>query len=89
MKEQISVPVTLMRGGTSKAVFLAQRDVPSDPQALQRFLLALFGSPDVRQIDGLGGADILTSKCAIIGPRHGLTQTSTTPLCRSGSISLA
>jgi len=68
MKEQISVPVTLMRGGTSKAVFLAQRDVPSDPQALQRFLLALFGSPDVRQIDGLGGADILTSKCAIIGP---------------------
>jgi len=68
MKEQISVPVTLMRGGTSKAVFLARRDVPSDPQALQRFLLALFGSPDVRQIDGLGGADILTSKCAIIGP---------------------
>jgi 2-methylaconitate cis-trans-isomerase PrpF len=68
MKEQIRVPVTLMRGGTSKAVFLAQRDVPTDPQALQRFLLALFGSPDVRQIDGLGGADILTSKCAIIGP---------------------
>lgn len=68
MKEQTSVPVTLMRGGTSKAVFLAQRDVPTDPQALQRFLLALFGSPDVRQIDGLGGADMLTSKCAIIGP---------------------
>ncbi len=68
MKEQIRVPVTMMRGGTSKAVFLAQRDVPTDPQARQRFLLALFGSPDVRQIDGLGGADILTSKCAIIGP---------------------
>lgn len=68
MKEQISIPVTLMRGGTSKAIFLLQRDVPTDPQALQRFLLALFGSPDVRQIDGLGGADILTSKCAIIGP---------------------
>lgn len=68
MKEQIRVPVTLMRGGTSKAVFLAQQDVPQDPQARHRFLLALFGSPDVRQIDGLGGADILTSKCAIIGP---------------------
>jgi methylitaconate Delta-isomerase len=68
MKEQIRVPVTLMRGGTSKAVFLSQRDVPTDPRALQRFLLALFGSPDVRQIDGLGGADILTSKCAIIAP---------------------
>ncbi|KJK23193.1 3-methylitaconate isomerase [Burkholderiaceae bacterium 16] len=68
MNEQIRVPVTLMRGGTSKAVFLAQRDVPEDPETRQRFLLALFGSPDVRQIDGLGGADILTSKCAIIGP---------------------
>lgn len=68
MNEQIRVPVTLMRGGTSKAVFLADRDVPKDPQERQRFLLALFGSPDVRQIDGLGGADILTSKCAIIGP---------------------
>jgi 2-methylaconitate cis-trans-isomerase PrpF len=68
MKEQIRVPVTLMRGGTSKAVFLAHRDVPADPQARERFLLALFGSPDIRQIDGLGGADILTSKCAIIGP---------------------
>ncbi|HZF82741.1 MAG TPA: PrpF domain-containing protein [Burkholderiaceae bacterium] len=68
MKEQVRVPVTLMRGGTSKAVFLSQQDVPDDPQARSRFLLALFGSPDVRQIDGLGGADILTSKCAIIGP---------------------
>lgn len=68
MNEQIRVPVTLMRGGTSKAVFLADRDVPVDEQERKRFLLALFGSPDVRQIDGLGGADILTSKCAIIGP---------------------
>jgi methylitaconate Delta-isomerase len=68
MNEQIRIPVTLMRGGTSKAVFLAQRDVPKDPEACRRFLLALFGSPDPRQIDGLGGADILTSKCAIIGP---------------------
>ena len=68
MKEQIRVPVVLMRGGTSKAVFLKQHDVPADPELRQRFLLALFGSPDIRQIDGLGGADILTSKCAIIGP---------------------
>lgn len=57
-----------MRGGTSKAVFLAQQDVPRGEEARKRFLLALFGSPDPRQIDGLGGADILTSKCAIIGP---------------------
>lgn len=68
MNEQIRVPVVLMRGGTSKAVFLAQKDVPTDLQLRHRFLLGLFGSPDIRQIDGLGGADILTSKCAIIGP---------------------
>lgn len=68
MNEQIRVPVTLMRGGSSKAVFLASRDVPIGEEERKRFLLALFGSPDVRQIDGLGGADILTSKCAIIGP---------------------
>ncbi|WP_416047159.1 2-methylaconitate cis-trans isomerase PrpF family protein [Cupriavidus basilensis] len=68
MKEQVRVPVTLMRGGTSKAVFLAKRHLPQDPEVRRKFLLALFGSPDVRQIDGLGGADILTSKCAIIGP---------------------
>ncbi|HTH97260.1 MAG TPA: 4-oxalomesaconate tautomerase, partial [Stellaceae bacterium] len=55
-----------MRGGTSKAVFLAQQDVPTDAMERERFLLALFGSPDVRQIDGLGGADTLTSKVAIV-----------------------
>jgi len=49
-------------------VFLRAQDVPSDPAARTRFLLALFGSPDRRQIDGLGGADLLTSKCAIMGP---------------------
>ena len=65
--EQIRVPVVVMRGGSSKAVFLREQDVPSDPAARTRFLLALFGSPDRRQIDGLGGADLLTSKCAIMG----------------------
>lgn len=57
-----------MRGGTSKAVFMRMSDVPSDPATRERFLLALFGSPDKRQIDGLGGADPLTSKFAMIGP---------------------
>jgi 2-methylaconitate cis-trans-isomerase PrpF len=57
-----------MRGGTSKAVFLRECDVPADPSKRNRFLLAIFGSPDQRQIDGLGGADPLTSKCALIGP---------------------
>jgi len=57
-----------MRGGTSKAVFLRVNDLPPDPRDRDRLILALFGSPDPRQIDGLGGADILTSKVAIIGP---------------------
>ncbi len=57
-----------MRGGTSKAVFLKEADLPQDADARRRTVLAIFGSPDRRQIDGLGGADPLTSKVAIIGP---------------------
>jgi hypothetical protein len=67
-REQIPVRCTLMRGGTSKAVFMPRDDVPSEPAARERFPLALSGSPDRRQIDGLGGADPLTSKFAMIGP---------------------
>ena len=58
----------IMRGGTSKAVFLREADLPFDPGARLETILAIFGSPDRRQIDGLGGADPLTSKVAIIGP---------------------
>ncbi len=55
-----------MRGGTSKAVFLRGESLPVEGSARDATILALFGSPDPRQIDGLGGADILTSKLAII-----------------------
>ena len=58
----------LMRGGTSKAVFLRESDLPVDEAERTRTILSIFGSPDRRQIDGLGGADPLTSKLAIIGP---------------------
>jgi 2-methylaconitate cis-trans-isomerase PrpF len=58
----------LMRGGTSKGIFLREEDLPADAQMRQQAILSLFGSPDPRQIDGLGGADPLTSKVAIIGP---------------------
>ncbi len=68
MFEQERIPCVLMRGGTSKAVFLLENDLPSDPQRRDRVILSIFGSPDSRQIDGLGGADPLTSKLAIIGP---------------------
>ena len=62
------LPFVLMRGGTSKGIFLRAQDVPTDREQLSLVLLDLFGSPDRRQIDGLGGADKLTSKAAIIGP---------------------
>ena len=58
----------VMRGGTSKAVFLREADLPRDQAARRELILRVFGSPDKRQIDGLGGADPLTSKLAIIGP---------------------
>jgi 2-methylaconitate cis-trans-isomerase PrpF len=58
---------TIMRGGTSKAVFLREEDLPPPGPARDRIILKVFGSPDKRQIDGLGGADPLTSKLAIIG----------------------
>lgn len=68
MSEQIKVPCSIMRGGTSKAVFFNESDIPASLEERNRFLLAVFGSPDKRQIDGLGGADLLTSKCAIVAP---------------------
>src|SRR6187402_2889972 len=63
-----AIACTLMRGGTSKGPFFLARNLPSAVEARDRVLLAIMGSPDVRQIDGLGGADSLTSKVAIVGP---------------------
>lgn len=62
------IPCVLMRGGTSKAAFIRSADLPADVAARDRMILAIFGSPDRRQIDGIGGADPLTSKLAVIGP---------------------
>ncbi|MDA8185561.1 MAG: 3-methylitaconate isomerase [Actinomycetota bacterium] len=67
MSEQVRIRFVLIRGGTSKAVFLRRHELPADPVLRDRVILELFGSPDSRQVDGLGGADILTSKLAIIG----------------------
>ncbi len=58
----------IMRGGTSRAVFLMENELPADPELKNRIILAIFGSPDTRQIDGIAGADPLTSKLAVIGP---------------------
>src|SRR3954469_19445408 len=61
-----SIPCTLMRGGTSKGLYFHERDLPSDREVRDRVLLAAMGSPDARQIDGVGGGHPLTSKVAII-----------------------
>src|SRR5215470_12980951 len=63
-----SVRCVIMRGGTSRAVFIKEAELPRDVHARERVVLAVFGSPDRRQIDGVAGADPLTSKLAIIGP---------------------
>lgn len=63
-----AIRCSIMRGGTSKAVFFLENDLPKEQSLRDKAILAAFGSPDVRQIDGLGGADTLTSKVAIIGP---------------------
>ncbi|MDP4127180.1 MAG: PrpF domain-containing protein [Bacillota bacterium] len=68
MSEQCRIRCTILRGGTSKGIFLMANDLATDPQKRDREILSIFGSPDVRQIDGLGGADPLTSKLAIIAP---------------------
>lgn len=64
--EQIAIRCVLMRGGSSKGAYLHTADLPSDPAARDRVLLAIYGSPDDRQIDGVGGADPLTSKVALV-----------------------
>jgi len=56
-----------MRGGTSKGGYFLAEDLPSDTTARDAFLLRAMGSPDIRQIDGMGGADPLTSKVAVVG----------------------
>ncbi len=58
----------VMRGGTSKGLYFVADDLPADTAARDAFLLSVMGSPDPRQIDGLGGAHPLTSKVAVVGP---------------------
>ncbi|MGY1439853.1 4-oxalomesaconate tautomerase [Streptomyces reniochalinae] len=65
---QVAVPCWLLRGGTSRGPFFRAADLPADPAARDAVLLAALGSPDPRQIDGLGGATPLTSKAGIVGP---------------------
>lgn len=63
---QTPIPCLYMRGGTSKGPFFKESDLPADIALRDKVLLAVMGSPDRRQIDGLGGAHPLTSKVGIV-----------------------
>ena len=63
----VGVPVMVMRGGTSKGLCFLASDLPADRADRDALLLSVMGSPDPRQIDGLGGAHPLTSKVAVVG----------------------
>ncbi len=67
MSEKVrKLPVTIMRGGTSKGVYILESDLPADKNEWENILLRMMGSPDQKQIDGLGGSKSVTSKVAII-----------------------
>ncbi len=66
MSNMERVRCAIVRGGTSKGIFLLANDLPRDKAQRDQVICRIFGSPDIRQIDGLGGADPLTSKLAII-----------------------
>ncbi|MFG1644011.1 4-oxalomesaconate tautomerase [Amycolatopsis sp. NPDC049252] len=61
----------LMRGGTSKGAYFLAEDLPADPGERDDLLLRIMGTPDPRQIDGVGGAQLVTSKVAIVSPPGG------------------
>jgi 4-oxalomesaconate tautomerase len=63
---QQGIRCALMRGGTSKGAYFLAEDLPTEPAARDAIILSVMGSPDARQVDGLGGAHPLTSKVAIV-----------------------
>lgn len=64
--EETGVRCTMLRGGTSRGLYFEAADLPADPADRDDLLLRLMGTPDPRQIDGLGGSTSLTSKVAVI-----------------------
>lgn len=68
MEIQELIRCTIMRGGTSKGIFFHSNDLPNDKAQRDKVIMRAFGAPDPREIDGLGGAELLTSKVAVIGP---------------------
>ncbi|SHG16704.1 4-oxalomesaconate tautomerase [Geodermatophilus nigrescens] len=66
--DDTGVRTTMLRSGTSRGLYLEARDLPADPAERDDLLLRLMGTPDPRQIDGLGGSTTLTSKVAVVSP---------------------
>ena len=64
------IACTYMRGGTSKGPFMDLRDLPENSDERDAILLRLMGSPDIKQIDGIGGASFVTSKLVMVRPSH-------------------
>ena len=62
----VNLPVTIMRGGTSTGIYILEKDLPADQETWEPLLLRMMGSPDKKQIDGLGGSQSVTSKVAIV-----------------------
>ena len=67
-RDYIPFLCSIIRGGTSKGLFFKANELPEPGEMRDKIVLRLLGSPDLRQIDGLGGANSLTSKVAIVGP---------------------
>ena len=67
MNQKRHIPCLLMRGGTSKGAFFLENDLPAQQEERDQILLKVMGSPDPKQINGLGGATSVTSKVAIVG----------------------
>ena len=76
----------LMRGGSSKGAFFLASDLPPDPAERDSLLLRIMGSPDPRQIDGVGGAHPLTTKVAVVSPPNAMTSMLSTCSCKWRSI---
>lgn len=69
MSDFRAIPCMVLRGGTSKGAYFLADDLPDDPSQRDELLLRIMGSPDERQIDGIGGAHPLTSKVAVVNAR--------------------
>lgn len=67
INKQYRIPCMIIRGGTSKGLYILEKDLPMELEEKNEVLLKVMGSPDIKQINGLGGATSVTSKVAIIG----------------------